>query len=238
VSESPEPQGEQSPGGPAPPSHRLDPDRAAATGAGGVPKLPPPVIDTRRYRWMIGVFGITLVIVISVYQFVSHGVGTIGVPAGQRLHFFAAPLADSTLNGAANLNPTCSPARHDPRALNTCLVLEHTPLVLAFFVVGSNQCEREVDTLQTLSGQFPAGKVQFAAVAVAASHSQTAAAVRRHHWTIPVAYDEDGRVGSFYGVETCPLLELARPGGVVADRLIGDHWITPSALAQRVRALL
>jgi peroxiredoxin len=238
VSEPPERPDDEPQAGPAPPAHRLDPDRAAAADRARVPKLAPPVIDTRRYRWMIGVFGITLVIVISVYQFASHGVGTIGVPAGQRLHYFAAPLADSTLNGAASLNPTCSLAHHDPRALNICLVLKHKPLVLAFFVLGSSQCEREVDTVQTLSREFPAGKVEFAAVAVEGSHSQTAADVRRHHWTIPVAYDEDGRVGSFYGVETCPLLELARPGGVVADRLIGEHWIAPAALAARVRALL
>jgi hypothetical protein len=45
-------------------------------------------------------------------------------------------------------------------------------------------------------------------------------------------------VGLQYGVEACPLLELAYRGGIVQDRLIGEHWARPAALAQRVRALL
>ena len=89
-----------------------------------------------------------------------------------------------------------------------------------------------------MSRRFPPDQVQFAAVAVGASHSKIAAEVRQHHWTIPVAYDSDGRIGSLYGVELCPLVELARRGGVVSDRLVGNHWLDPDALAGRVRALV
>jgi peroxiredoxin len=236
----------------SPPSHRLDPDRAAAASTrpspppeqSSPPAEHPPAakaqgaIDTSRYRWMIGIFGLALVAVISVWQFASHGTGTAGVPAGQRLHYFAAPLASSTLNGAANVNPPCTEARHDPRALNICLISKRTPLVLAFFVTGSSKCRQQVDTLQAVSGHFEPTRVRFAAVAVGASHAKVAAEVRQHHWTIPVAYDSDGRIGSLYGVQMCPLVELARPGGVVTDRLIGSHWLAPSALAGRVRALV
>ena len=141
------------------------------------------------------------------------------------------------LNGAANLHPTCTPADHDPRALNVCLLVKQTPVVLGFFVTGSSGCEREVTALQTVSHEFPAGEVQFAAVAVRASHAAVAAAVRAHHWTIPVAYDEDGRGRRRYGVEVCPIVELAYRGGVVARRLIGEHWNSSTALASQVRAL-
>jgi peroxiredoxin len=223
------------------PAHRLDPDRAAAlAGANAVPAPgpPPPVIDTRRYRWMIGICGLVLVVVISIYQFATHGIGTTGVPAGQRLHEFAAPLAASNLNGDPNLNPPCTLARHDPRALNICLLARRRPLVLAFFVTGSRACERQVDALQALSAEFPASTVQFAAVAVNASHSSADALVRSHHWTIPVAYDRDGAVGALYGVVVCPMVELANRGGVVRDRLIGDRWQTVAALAPDVRALI
>jgi hypothetical protein len=187
---------------------------------------------------MIGIFGLLLVIIISVYQFVAHGIGTVGVPPGKALHYFAAPLATSTLEGDANLNPPCTLGHHDPRALNTCLVLARVPMVLGFFVAGSNDCKREIDALQTVSTQFAPGQVQFAAVAVHAGHRETAAIVRSHHWTIPVAYDRDGAVGVFYGVETCPIVELAFRGGIVADRLIGDHWLSAAAVAARVRVLL
>ncbi|MGH2858500.1 MAG: hypothetical protein ACRDMJ_13585 [Solirubrobacteraceae bacterium] len=176
-----------------------------------------------------------LVIAFSIYMFASHGAGTTGVPAGQRLHWFAAPLADTNLDGYANPRPTCSPSRHDPRALNICLLAGRAPLVLAFFVTDGQACIRQVDALQMLSGRFPG--VGFAAVAIGASHKAVAKLVRTHRWTIPVAYDRDGRIGAEYAVAVCPMVELARRGGVVADRLIGDHWQTAAALAPRVRGL-
>jgi peroxiredoxin len=240
------------------PKHRLDPDRAAAeadvrqrgadrdmpaapvaTAPVDAPPQPTqPAAYARRYRSIIGIIGLGLVIVFSVLQFVSRGVGSTGVPPGQRLHFFAAPLAASTLNGAANLTPPCTLARHDPRALNICLLAKRGPLVLAFYVTGSSNCQDQVDALQSVSRQFSPKRVQFAAVAVGAGHAKTAGEVRSHGWKIPVAYDSDGRVGALYGVSVCPLVELAKRGGVVTDRLIGNHWIDPRALAARVQALV
>ncbi len=185
---------------------------------------------------MVGIIGLVIVIAISVYQFASHGVGTTGVTTGNRLRYFAAPLADTNLSGAANTRPTCSAAHHDPRALNVCLMAARGPLVLSLFVTGAGQCVRQVSALQTLAGRFPS--VQFAAVAINGSHTATASLIRAHHWTIPVAYDPDGRVGALYGVAVCPMVELAQRGGVVRDRLIGDRWQTAAALAPRVRELL
>ncbi|MFZ1994027.1 MAG: hypothetical protein WAU75_07950, partial [Solirubrobacteraceae bacterium] len=161
---------------------RLDPDRAAVPLAESAPRPVPPVVDTRRYRWMVGIIGLVLVVGISVYQFASHGVGSTGITAGHRLPSFAAPLAATNLNGDANAHPTCSAARHDPRALNVCLLVGRGPLVLSFFVTGAAQCVRQVSALQTLAGRFPS--IQFAAVAIGASHQATASLIRAHHWTI------------------------------------------------------
>jgi hypothetical protein len=224
-----------------PPLSRLDPDHAAGRRAADPPSEPPPprqVIDTRPYRWMIGIFGLALVIAISVYQLATHGVGTTGITPGHRLHFFAAPLARTDLNGDPNLNPPCTLARHDPRALNVCLLAHRAPLVLSFFVTGSNQCERQVDALQTLSHRFRASAVQFAAVAIDAGHKSVASLVRSRRWTIPVAYDRDGSVGALYGVAVCPMAELSYRGGIVKARLIGDRWQTAAELAPQVRALV
>jgi hypothetical protein len=217
---------------------RLDPDRAAKAAAERAARRPPPTppIDTRRYQRMIGLFGLALVIVISISFLTSRGVGTAGIPAGHQLHTFAAPLATSNLQGDANLRPPCMLSRHDPRALNICLALHHGPLVLGFFVTGSSTCERVVDAEQALSARFPT--VQFVAVAVRDSHKAAAAAVRAHHWTIPVAYDADGAVGDVYGVEVCPIVELADPSGRVHSRLIGGHWASSRALGAQVAALL
>ena len=214
---------------------RLDPDRAARAAAERAARhAPRPVVDTRRYQRLIGLFGLGLVIIISISFLTSRGVGTAGVPAGHQLPLFAAPLATSNLKGDANLRPSCTAARHDPRALNVCLLEKTGPLVLAFFVTGSGTCERQVDALQAVAPSFPS--IQFAAVAVRASHSAAAAVVRSHRWTIPVAYDADGAVGAAYGIEVCPIVELAARGGAVRARLIGGHWADAGPLAARVGA--
>src|SRR5207248_6058996 len=124
------------------PPRRLDPDRAAAAAPRKEPPPPPaPVIDTRRYQRMIGLFGLLLVIVVAVSFLTTRGVGTAGIPAGKRLVLFSAPLANSPLNGDANLNPPCTLAGHNPGALNVCLLAKQRPLVLAFFVTGSSAGE-------------------------------------------------------------------------------------------------
>jgi hypothetical protein len=230
--EQPEPAG----GEPQVPQHRLDPDLAAATGASPERAAPEVAvaIDTRPYRWAIGIFGLVLVVAISIYQFASNGTASPGVAPGKQLHRFVAPLATSGVNYDANMNPRCDPARPNPQALNVC---GRGPLVLAFFVTGSSACTRQVDALQSLSRQFSPSVVQFAAVAIRANRAATAAEVRSHHWTIPVAYDRDGAVGQTYGVEICPIAEIARRGGLVARRLIGEHWSTAAALSGQIHAV-
>jgi hypothetical protein len=73
---------------------------------------------------------------------------------------------------------------------------------------------------------------------VRTSHAAAARAVRAHGWTVPVAYDRDGAVGEAYGIEVCPIFELAYRGGLVARRLIGEHWSSSPALAAQVRWML
>lgn len=217
----------------------LDPDRAAELArrrrededpGSGLPKQP---IDTRRYQRMIGGFGLLLVVIFSIY-IITHGnrSSSPGISAGRQIHRFVAPLATSNLNVPANLHPRCDPARPARRGLNVC---GHHPLVLGFFVPGAAPCVSTVDALQSVSRRFRS--IQFAAVAVNASRSATAKLVRLHHWTIPVAFDLTGAVGQVYGVEVCPIIELVRPGGTVQQRLIGENWRRPGALAPRVARL-
>jgi thiol-disulfide isomerase/thioredoxin len=217
------------------PEHRLDPDKAVAAAGGPHAEKPEPVIDTRPYRWMIGIFGLVLLIAFSVYEFTKHGIVTPGVGAGKRLHYFVAPLATIGPDQPANPRPRCDPAHPNPRALNVC---GRAPLALAFFATGSGACKREVNTLEAISKTFPPGQVQFAAIAINADRSQTAKLVRSHRWTIPVAFDSEGSIGALYNVEICPIVELAYRGGVVANRLIGEHWLNQSALRAQVRRIV
>jgi hypothetical protein len=221
------------------PEHRLDPDRAASEAlrrAGGPTE---PVIDTRPYRRIIGAIGIGIAVVISAVLFITRGVGTIGVPPGQRLHSFVAPLATSMLNGDVTLNPHCDAAHPKSGALNLCpWLVRRVPVVLGLFVPASSDCVRQIDAMQVVSRQFSGRAVQFAAVAVHTGRSSAAGLVHSHHWTFPVAYDRDGALGEIYGVEVCPMVELARRGGVVKFRLSGDGWLSPTSLAAKVREVV
>ena len=107
--------------------------------------------------------------------------------------------------------------------------------MLSLFVIGSGACETQVDSLQKLSRRYPS--LRFAAVAINGSRADTAAEIRSHGWTIPIAYDRDGGVGSVYGVAVCPMAELALRGGIVQDELIGEKWQTVAELEPRIAAL-
>jgi hypothetical protein len=217
--------------------HRLDPDAAVEQQRRGQRRqLPQPVIDTRPYRWAIGIFGVALVIIISVVEFANHGVATAGVQPGERLINFAAPIATSNLVGDVQLAHPCKFGDFGGRAVNTCVLEGRGPLVVGFFVPGVGQCDREVSTMQRLAARFPA--VQFVAVAASSSQASAAKDVRKHHWTIPVAYDRDGALAQVYGVELCPMLELAKPGGIVRSLLFGANWDQEARLAAKVRALV
>jgi hypothetical protein len=170
--------------------------------------------------------------VFSAFLLLAGGVESPGVPAGQRLHLFVAPLSTSGIHKPANADPHCSPAMPNPRALNMC---NRRPIVLGFFVTGERECIAEVTTLQRVSSAFP--RVEFAALAVNASLADTERLQRRHRWTIPIGVDSDGRVGALYGVDVCPMIEIARAGGLVVRRLVGDRWLSAERLAAQVRAL-
>jgi peroxiredoxin len=219
---------------------RLDPDVAAA--AASAPPLAAPGAPVRRWpsrrnQLLAGLITFGVLLGLALLTLGGRPTGTIGVPAGSRLPLFAAPLAGTTLVGDGNLHPPCTSARHDPRALNVCLLAVRGPLALVFFTPGKSQCIREVDTLQALAERSGVHGVQVAAVAVATGPKAAAAMARAHHWTIPVAYDRDGAIGAAYGVVVCPLIELARRGGLVFERLIGNRWVNPPALSAQLQRL-
>ncbi|MGO9788949.1 MAG: hypothetical protein ACLP8S_05295 [Solirubrobacteraceae bacterium] len=195
--------------------------------------LPELERTAHRYQAAIGALGLALVLAFSVYLFANGSPSAPGVAAGRALPRFVAPLASSDLNVPANAHPRCDPARPARRGLNVC---GRRAIVLSLFAPGARACVQSVGALAAISRSYR--QLQFAAVAVNASKTQTEALVRAHDWPIPVAYDSDGAIAALYNVSVCPLIELARPGGLVAGRLIGNGWTDPARLAAQVQRLL
>ena len=192
------------------------------------------MIDTRRYQLMIGGIGLLLVIAFSVLLYASGGRTTRpGIRSGQPLAHFVAPLATSDLNAPANVSPRCNPARPARRGVNVC---GREPIVLAFFAVGARPCVRAVSALQAVARRFP--RVSFAAVAAGGGRDATLKLVREHHWSIPVGYDSTGAVSQLCRIDVCPLIEIARRGGIVSRLLIGERWDRAPALARVLTQLL
>ena len=192
------------------------------------------MIDTRRYQWMIGGIALVMVVAFSVVMYLapSHHSHP-GVRVGQRLRRFVAPLATSDLDVAANTSPRCDPAHPARRGLNVC---DRGPIVLAFFATDGKPCVRAVSALQQLSAGYPG--TTFAAVAAGSGKQATETLVRRHHWTIPVAYDSSTAVAALYDITVCPMIEVAARGGTVRALLIGDHWQSTRTLAPELAHLL
>lgn len=190
------------------------------------------MIDTRRYQWMIGGFGLLMVVLFSLYLYTHGRRSSPGVPAGRSLLHFVAPLARSDVDLAANVNPRCNPGRPAAHGLNVC---GRGPMVLEFFALDAPPCIKGVDALQRVSRDFPA--VQFAAVATGGGQAGTRALVKSHHWTIPVAFDMTGAVGELYDVTICPMIEVSGAGGTVRKLLIGERWERPDALTSELRGL-
>ena len=167
---------------------------------------------------MIGIFGLVLVIAISIYQFATHGVGTTGVPPGQRLHFFAAPLANTNLIGDAEPRsavhagpPRSAGAQHLPDRSAQAAgagVLRHR--------VGRVRARRSTRCRRSRAGSRPA-RCSSPRSPCTRSRSATAAAD-----PLPPLDDprrlrpRRRRSGALYGVAVCPMVELAYRGGIVS----------------------
>ena len=182
-------------------------------------EAPPPAKPTgsSRYTWFLGVAGFLLIVVVIV-----NGVQTENVRApdeGGRLVPFAVPLADSGLEGDANvaakdgqgdLGKVAACKVRGPEILNICELAERGPLVLAIFPTEAPRCRAVLDQMARVSARVPG--VQFAAVGSRGNRDDL-----RRPRPFPVGFDSDGAVASVYGLVGCPQVSFARRGGEVIE---------------------
>jgi hypothetical protein len=181
---------------------------------------------------LVGVLAVALIAYVSVNSLRTEGPGSRGVPAGEPLPPFAAPLALSDLEGGAEVSERACTVR-GPDVLNVCQLAERGPVVLAFFAERSGRCMDEIDRLDRLRRRFP--DVQFAAVAIAGGRDGLREAIRERGWELPVGHDEDGAVSNLYAVAVCPMITFAARGGEVREIAIGS--VDERELAARIERL-
>ncbi len=195
------------------------------------PEAPPRRRAAPSSATWIAVLVIGMVLVyVTVNSIRTEGTGSRGVPAGQPLPPFAAPLAlaDVRCNGDEECDANVQRVARDgipaacdvrgPDVLNSC-ELTRKPLVLAFLVAPSQKCIDQIDLLDELRPRFP--DVNFAAVAIRGNHDDLNAIIRKHGWELPVGYDHDGAIANAFAVAICPTITFARRGGEVADTTLG-----------------
>jgi hypothetical protein len=188
------------------------------------PKAPAPRPPARRstVTWIIGVVVVFVIAYITLNTLRTDAPGSRGIAAGSQLPPFAAPLATSRLEGDANLatkpgqggqgaRPACTV--RGPDIVNSCQLAERGPVVLAFTATRSKTCDRQIDVLQRVRSEYP--DVQFAAIAIRGDRDDLRTLIRKHGWTLPVAYDHDGGVANAYAVAICPTVTFAYRGGKV-----------------------
>jgi hypothetical protein len=228
------------PAGPAPDREPEDPRRP-----------PPPAEPTRASNttWIVGVAAILLILYVTVNSITTDSPGSRGITDGDPLPAFAAPLAlanlkckdsdghsddcDSSVALKAHDGHPRACDIHVPNTFNSCDAAKQGPLALAFMVTVNKGCINEVDQLQKLAPRFP--NVQFAAVAIRGDHSDLNDIIRRHHWTLPVAYDHDGAVANAFAVAICPTITFAYKGGKVEHTSLGET--TDAEIIRHLKAI-
>jgi hypothetical protein len=194
---------------------------------------PRPPSGTSRYTWIVGVAAVLALAYITLNTLGTDAPGSRGVPKGEKLPPFAVPLALSSLEGDAQVDPAKACKVRGPRVLNSCRLAERGPVAIAFFATKSDRCERQVDVVERVRRRFP--DVGFAAVSVRGDRGEVRRQARRRGWGMPVGYDRDGAVSNAYAVAICPTITFAARGGKVVSTsfsLLGE-----AALAERLEAI-
>ena len=203
------------------------------------PKPPESSRPSGRYTWVVGIAFIIVIIVAGANALRHGGAGYRGVPAGKRLAPFAAPLATSSYDKDANIQPRAgdgNPAAcsvHLPGVINLC-ELRKRPLVMTFVATGGSGCAEQLDRVERVRRSFPG--VEFVGVISRKSLSDARAIVREHRWGFPVALDRDAAMFNLYGIGDCPTTVFAKRGGISAGTR--HPALSEARLRADVRALV
>jgi hypothetical protein len=183
------------------------------------PPGPPRPVST-RYGWVVGVAFILVVIVAGANALRNSGEGYRGVPAGEQLPDFAAPLvggADKDVNiqrGEQGNVPAACDVRL-PQVLNICELRRQRPIVLTFVANASRGCEDQLDRVERMRRDYP--KVAFVGIISKRDQDDAEKIVRENRWGSTMALDKDAQLFNLYGIGDCPTTVFAFRGGKVLN---------------------
>ena len=222
-------------------------------GLAGRRTLGPRPRPPSRYTLIVGLLFLAIVFV-SVYSTISNeSRGILGVHQEESLlplPEFAAPLADGSIEGDANVfQDDCSsstlPCPSDQRRKPACEVQGpgivtvcdyfRRPLVISFWFTKGGDCEAEQDVVNAVARRY-GSRVGFLSINVRDDRDTVRELIRERGWTMPVGYDSDGAVATLYRVGGCPTFVYAFPGGLLQDASIGE--LDAKGLSRRVERLI
>jgi hypothetical protein len=204
------------------------------------PKPPPSARPGGRYGWVVGIAFILVVIVAGANALRNSGEGYQGVPAGEILPPFAAPLAvDGAQDKDVNLRkerdagkPAACEIR-GPMIFNVCDARAEKPLVMTFVANARSDCEDQLDRVERVRRSFP--RVGFVGVISRRDLDEAQGMVRDRGWGFPVVQDRDAQLFNAYGIGDCPTTVFAHRGGKVRTSKRGK--LTEAQLRAEAAAL-
>jgi thiol-disulfide isomerase/thioredoxin len=206
-----------------------------------------------RYSLFVCLAFLALIIVAFVNLITTSETGTLGLEEETSrlpLPEFAVPVADSDLEGDANIaQDDCetselpcppgsrrTPACRVPGAdvIRICDFFDR-PFVLSFWFTRGGDCEAQQDVVSEVYRRYR-GRVNFLSLDVRDGRDAVRDLVRERGWEMPVGYDHDGAASNLYRVGGCPTFVYAYPGGILESTSVGE--LTIAELAAKVRDLI
>ena len=208
-----------------------------------------------RYSLVVGLLFLAVIVVATVNTIEGGGGGeTLGLdklPPRWPLPEFAVPEGAGKLDGDANVAqddcetaaiPCPEGSERTPacrvevaEAIRVCDFFGR-PLVISFwFSKGGEDCVEQQDLVDGVFRRYR-GRVGFLSLDIRDDRDTLRDLIRQRRWEMPVGYDQDGAVGSLYGVGVCPTFAFVFPGGTLESAGIGE--LTAAQLSDRVDRLL
>jgi hypothetical protein len=177
------------------------------------PRKPPPSARPGgRYGWVVGVAFMIVVIVAGANALRNSGEGYRGVPAGELLPPFAAPLAIGGPDDKdVNIAPDDACDVRGAGVFNICDLRKEKPIALTFVANATQGCEDQLDRVERIRREFPG--VAFVGVISKRERRDVEEIVRAHGWNFPVVVDRDLALFNLYGIGDCPTTIFSRRGG-------------------------